>query len=80
MRKLLISGTLLCSFLFAQNDIVLTDEAIVLKNFKNLPTIIMNDKANSDSMIVNDKNIIVNSEKFDEEAYYQEYYRRYYNQ
>jgi hypothetical protein len=78
MRKLVFMALALGCF--AQNDIVMTDDALVLKNFKNMPTLIINDKADVDSMVINDKNIIVNSEKFDEEAYYREYYRRYYNQ
>lgn len=81
MRKILLLSLLSFGTTFAENDIVFTDDSIVMKNFQNLQTIVVNDKADRDSVIMNEKVIIMNNEREKTyEEYYREYYQNYQNQ
>ncbi len=62
MKKVLFFLTIIFLVMaFAENDIVVTDDVIVLKPEYDRE-VIVNDKASQDSIIINDDRIVVNFE------------------
>lgn len=81
MKKLLFLTTIFLVSLLAKNDIVVTDEVTVLKPDYG-KQVVVNERADKDSIIINDNSIVVNFEKeeeFDYQSYYDNYYKTYYN-
>lgn len=80
MKKLLFLTTILLISSFAKNDIVVTDDVTVLKPV-NGKQVVVNERAEKDSFIINDNSIVVNFEddEIDDEddLNMQDYYRNY---
>lgn len=81
MKKLLFLTTVLLISSFAKNDIVVTDDVTVLKPVDG-KQVVVNERAEKDSFIINDNSIVVNFEddelEDEEDLDIQNYYRNYY--
>ena len=66
MRKLLFLTTIFLVSSFAKNDMVVTDDVTVLKPAYG-KQIVVNERAESDSIIINDNSVVVNFEKDEDE-------------
>ena len=80
MKKLLFLTTIFLVSAIAKNDIVVTDDVTVLKP-ENGKRVVVNERAEKDSIVINDNSIVVNFERDDEDeqSYYDNYYKNYYN-
>ena len=78
MRKLIFLTTIFLVSSFAKNDMVVTDDVTVLKPVYG-KQIVVNERAESDSIIINDNSVVVNFEKDEDEMDIQSYYKEFYN-
>jgi hypothetical protein len=78
MRKLLFLTIFFLVSSFAKNDMVVTDDVTVLKP-EDGKQIVVNERAQKDSVIINDNSIVVNFEEEDDDSDIQSYYKNYYN-
>ncbi len=78
MKKVLFLTTIFLVNIFAKNDMVVTDDVTVLKPEYG-KQIVVNERAKSDSIIINDNSVVINFEDEEDDLDIQNYYKNYYN-